>query len=310
MHIPDGVLDPATSSFFYLITIIYGILVIKYIKRKRGVSDYNISVISTVTALVFIAQMINWPIPGGTSLHLVGGGLVGVLLGPIYGYLSMSIVLAVQCFLFGDGGVSALGANIFNMAIIGVLSGYVVYRITKQFLSNSSKAVFIAGFLAGWLSLALAGFACGVEIGISRYFGFNLGITVPIMTGWHIILGLIEGFLTALILEYFSRKFGNEYLLTGGNASYDLSIINASMVLALFVSPLFSIFLANMMGYKEPIDLILDLIGFKTGGRVLTSPFMGYSFPFLPSFLGYILSGFIGVTVIYAIFIMVKLVSK
>jgi len=165
------------------------------------------SMLSVMAAAIFAAQMLNWPIPGGTSAHLVGGGLAAVILGPYGGCLAMFLNLVVQCLLMGDGGITALGANAFNMAVVAVFAGYWIYKATLSVLGEDRKAV--AAFLAGWIGITLGAAACGVEIGLSPQFGYPLSVTVPVMAVWHFALGVIEGIVTGAVVWFLVRKAPN-----------------------------------------------------------------------------------------------------
>mgnify|MGYP003879584427 CR=1 FL=1 len=188
----------------------YGIsiAVIAYSIKKVGKIDSSkIPLIGIVAAGIFAAQMLNWPIPGGTSAHFVGGALAAILLGPYAGMLAMTSVIVIQCLVFGDGGISALGANIFNMAIVDVFVGYAVYNALRKY--NKFPA-----FLAGWLGIWLAAIACGVEIGISSIFAYKITVTVPTMAIWHGALGIIEGIATMAIVSYI-KSYHSEFLPSG-----------------------------------------------------------------------------------------------
>ncbi len=193
MHIPDGFLDPYMSAATYAAFLGYT----AYSLRRIGgaLDPSRASLVTVLAAGIFAAQMLNWPIPGGTSLHFVGGGLAGILLGPYLGFLAMFMVLLVQTLVFHDGGITALGANMLNMGIVAVLAGHYVYRGLRTRLGD-----FAAAFLGGWLSITLAGLAAGLEIGFSPSFGYYIDVTVPVMTIWHAVLGVIEGLATALIV--------------------------------------------------------------------------------------------------------------
>ncbi|MEM3109466.1 MAG: energy-coupling factor ABC transporter permease [Candidatus Bathyarchaeia archaeon] len=204
MHIPDGFLDLATAAITYVISLLYGFYALR--KARVSLSGENVPLISVLAAGIFAAQMLNWPIPGGTSLHFVGGALAGILLGPWLGFLPMLLVLLVQCLIFHDGGITALGANILNMAVIAVLLGYSTYRVLIRAFGAGDRVRATAGFLGGWLGIALAGAACGLEIGYSPSFPYGIAVTVPIMAGWHLILGVVEGAITALTILYISRR--------------------------------------------------------------------------------------------------------
>lgn len=204
MHIPDGFLDISMATLTYIVFIGYGIYAFK--KIKKLLVTENISLISILAAGIFAAQMLNWPLPGGTSLHFVGGALAGIILGPWLGFFAMFLVLLIQCLVFHDGGITALGANVLNMAIIDVMIGYLVYKVFIKKFGSKSFIQTMAAFFGSWLGITLAGTACGLEIGYSPLFPYGVGITVPVMAGWHAFLGIIEGIITALIILYLIQK--------------------------------------------------------------------------------------------------------
>lgn len=197
MHIPDGFLDLEVAALFYCLSI--GVIGYSLYKARESMNEKVVPLIGVVAAAIFAAQMLNWPIPGGTSAHFVGGALAGILLGPYLGCLAMAIVLTVQCLGFGDGGITALGANIWNMAIVNVFAGYLIYKA----LSNKNRT--LAAFLAGWIGITLAAMFCGIEIGISSAFKYQITQTVPVMAIWHCILGIVEGVITAIVVEYVAK---------------------------------------------------------------------------------------------------------
>ncbi|MGC9146694.1 MAG: energy-coupling factor ABC transporter permease [Infirmifilum sp.] len=198
MHIPDGYLDPLTCAVTYLISLAVGFYAFK--KAKHAPEETK-ALLPVLAAAIFVAQMLNWPIPGGTSLHLVGGALASILVGPWLAYLAMALVLLTQALIFHDGGITTLGANILNMGVVAVFTGYFVYRLAPE------KYKVIASFLAGWLSITLAGIVCGVELGLSSSFLYGLGITVPVMGGWHAVLGVVEGAITAGVYAYLKARY-------------------------------------------------------------------------------------------------------
>ena len=204
MHIPDGFLDIIISAVTYIVFLTYGYIALRRI-RVSGNSE-RISMVSVLAAGIFATQMLNWPLPGGTSLHFVGGALAAIMLGPWQGFLTMFLVLLVQCLVFHDGGITALGANVLNMAIIDVLVAYFMYRLfVKKFGARNPVRV-AAAFLGGWLGITLAGAACGLEIGYSPSFPYGPGVALPVMIGWHAALGIIEGVITALTVVYLTQR--------------------------------------------------------------------------------------------------------
>ncbi len=210
MHIPDGFLDTTAVIVTYVVMIGFMALALK---RIGNASRDALSLSTVLAAGIFAAQMLNWPIPGGTSLHFVGGALAGILLGPYLGFLTMFLVLLVQCLVFHDGGITALGANVLNMAIIDVLVGYGMYMLVVKAMGNSRKARMLGAFLGGWLGITLAGIACGLEIGFSPSFPLGITITVPVMGIWHAVLGVIEGLITALIVDYLYPRLPHVQLM-------------------------------------------------------------------------------------------------
>ena len=198
MHIPDGFLDPVTALITYTLSLIYAAYAFYNVKKNK--KSEEIVLASVLAAGIFAAQMLNWPLPGGTSLHFVGGALAGILLGPWLGFISVFLVLLVQCLVFHDGGITTLGANVLNMAILDVLIGYIFYKIFPE------KYKMLGVFLGGWLGITIAGIACGIELGFSGQFPYSLQSTVLVMGTWHALLGLIEGAITSAVVNYIVKK--------------------------------------------------------------------------------------------------------
>jgi cobalt/nickel transport system permease protein len=206
LHIPDGFLDPTWIIATYAATL--GYLAATWRKAGELIKGDRAVTVSVFAAGIFVAQMLNWPLPGGTSLHFVGGALAGIVFGPVVGFYVMIIVLAVQTLVFHDGGLTTFGANVLNMAIIDVLAGYYAYRLVVRLAGNSRRSRFLGAFLGGWLGIVLAGFAAGVEIGLSPSFPYGVTVSVPVMVSWHALLGVIEGLATAFIVDYLYSKGG------------------------------------------------------------------------------------------------------
>jgi len=189
---------------------------------KKVRAEYSKSfapLLAISSAFVFAAQMINFPIILGTSGHLVGGTFLAILLGPWAGMLSMTIVLLMQAVFFADGGLIAFGANVFNMAIIGALSFFLVKLINRN--STSQRRFISSVFLASWLSVVVGSLAAALQIGISPVFAEAGGImvAVPVMLFWHVFIGLGEGAITTSLLLSLQRLqpalMGNLALLKG-----------------------------------------------------------------------------------------------
>ena len=195
MHIPDGFLDTKTivaTSIFSAIGVGRAVR-----NLQSQISRREVPLMGLSAAFIFVAQMINFPVAGGTSGHLLGGVLVAALLGPSAAILVMSVVLIVQCLLFADGGVLALGANTFNMAVVAPLCGFALYRLISAVVpANYGKLVGVA--FASWASTVLAAVCCAGELAWSGTVVWSLGF--PAMTGVHMLIGIGEGLITALVV--------------------------------------------------------------------------------------------------------------
>lgn len=203
MHIPDGFLSLTICILMYAISM--GFLFWAWKKAKNTYSSSVTPMLAVSSAFVFAAQMINFPILYGTSGHLVGGTFLAVLLGPYAAILSMTIVLMMQALIFADGGLTTFGANVFNMAVIGGLSFFIVKSLTGE--SKSNGRFFLSVFAASWFSMVLGALACGLQIGFSPLFSEAGGVivTVPAMLFWHILIGFGEAAITATLLTQLKR---------------------------------------------------------------------------------------------------------
>jgi cobalt/nickel transport system permease protein len=195
MHIPDGFLD--TKTWVGLSAFSAGILALalKGLKRKR--LQGRIPLIGMTAAFVFAAQMLNFPIAGGTSGHFMGGVFCCILVGPFTGFITMSLVLMVQCLLFQDGGLTALGANMFNMAFIGSVGGFYIYLFFRLLFWGDRTRPF-AYALASYFSIMLAAAAASFELAFSGTI--KLSIVLPAMLGVHSIIGIGEAIITTVAL--------------------------------------------------------------------------------------------------------------
>ena len=203
MHIPDGYISPEIAATMAIISAIF--LVLSWKRAKATYQKSLAPLLAVSSAFVFAAQMINFPITYGTSGHLVGATFLSIVLGPYAAVLSMTIVLLMQALFFADGGIIALGANIFNMAVIGGLSFFIVKLIAGN--STKGKRFFLGVFTASWLSVVLGALACGLQIGFSPAFSEVGGITVtvPAMLFWHVLIGLSEAAITTTVITQLYR---------------------------------------------------------------------------------------------------------
>ena len=197
MHIPDGFLSNSVTIAAWAVSA--GGIGCSLRKASAGMRDRTIPLMGITAAFLFSAQMVNFPIGGGTSGHLMGGALAAILLGPFAGSVTLACVLVFQCLLFQDGGLTALGANVFNMALGGTLGGYAVFRAV-MFIYRGEGGTLVAAALASWFSVVLASLLCALEIGLSGVS--PLGIVVPAMVGIHGVIGLGEAAISVAVLSF------------------------------------------------------------------------------------------------------------
>ncbi len=196
MHIPDGFLSPPVFISGWALALISLGYALK--KTKKILKEKMIPLMGVMAAFIFSAQMLNFPVLGGTSGHLLGGILASVTLGPYAGCIVLSIVLIVQCLIFQDGGLTALGTNILNMAVVGTIASYYLYALLNKFIFK--KNMLVAVFIASWFSVALASAFCAFELAISRTS--PLRIVLPAMLFVHIFIGIGEAIITTLVLSF------------------------------------------------------------------------------------------------------------
>ena len=197
MHIPDGFLNVATAATTYVVSVGGISSAVRMTNRKLG--EKHVPLMGILAAFIFAAQMLNFPVAGGTSGHIIGAALAAILLGPWAAMLIMSSVLIAQCLIFQDGGLLALGANIFNMGIVATFGGYYLYRLVSLLMGHSQKNTLVGAFAAGWGSVFLASIMCAIELALSGTS--PLQVALPAMAGIHAIIGVGEGVITVMVLS-------------------------------------------------------------------------------------------------------------
>lgn len=227
MHIGDGLLNGTLLIPLWIICFAY--MALALFKARKGLQSDQIPIVSVLTAVVFAFQMLNFPIALGTSGHFLGFILLAILTTPSMGFIMISVVLIIQAFLFADGGIVALGANMFNMGI-ATLPGYFTYWIIRKKMmmpvaSNhemsedyyaktpqyEDKGLLLGAFVGAYVSLISASFICGIEIGLSSNFPYGISFTIPAMLGYHAIIGLGEAMITTFVVLFF-KKQAPEYI--------------------------------------------------------------------------------------------------
>jgi cobalt/nickel transport system permease protein len=192
LHIPDGFLSILVSICLWVISIV----IVGYALRRVGkdIGERQVPMMGVLAAAIFAGQMLNFAVAGGTSGHLMGAAIATILMGPWAAILIMTSVVSVQALLFQDGGLLVLGANIFNMAVVGVTVAYMVYRTILKVAGNRKVGILSGGFISAWFSILVASLAVGVQLALSGTSPANLAI--PAMAGVHALIGIGEGLIT------------------------------------------------------------------------------------------------------------------
>ncbi|MCS7260239.1 MAG: energy-coupling factor ABC transporter permease [Anaerolineae bacterium] len=267
MHIPDGFLSLPVALLFWVITVVVVLVAVR--KTQQQLGERQIPLMGVMAAFIFAAQMINFPIAGGTSGHLLGGVLAAVMLGPWAGMLVMACVIIVQGLLFQDGGLWVMGANIFNMGLVTAALGGLYHGLATR--QSKGVRLVVAGMLA-WLSVVAGALFTALQLGFSGTSPF--AIVVPAMLGIHALIGIGEGLITAAALAFVMQVRPDlvavEAVRTGGGRGW----VVAGLVIALIVvvlSPLASADpdglerVAIDMGFEEiaatpPYELLPDYV--------------------------------------------------
>jgi cobalt/nickel transport system permease protein len=215
MHIPDGYLGPYTYIALFLVMI--PIWLYAGHRLGRELRSRQVPLLALSAAFSFVIMMFNVPVPGGSTGHAVGGAIIGIVLGPWAAVISISVALLLQALIFGDGGITAIGANCFNMAVIMPFSAYYIYKIIGGGSDLNSSRRLAAAAVAGYISLTLAAGFTGLEFGIQPmlhqdssgvplYMPYGLNVAFPAMLLEHLLFfGFIEALVTALIFAYIRR---------------------------------------------------------------------------------------------------------
>jgi cobalt/nickel transport system permease protein len=276
MHIPDGYLSPATCAALYAGSAPFWYVALR--RLKRLLSTKLIPLLSVFAAFSFVVMMFNLPLPGGTTGHAVGVSIASIVLGPWASILAISIALFIQAVFFGDGGITAFGANSFNMAIAGSLVAYFTYRaISGKCAIVSRRRVFAAG-VAGYLSINVAALLTGIELGIQPmlfrdasgaplYAPYPLKIAIPAMMAGHLtVAGLAELILSAGLVAWLQRSHPSLLIATapgaaqteseaGGFGWLTLRPLLAGLAALMLVTPLGILAVGSAWGEWSPHDL-------------------------------------------------------
>jgi cobalt/nickel transport system permease protein len=202
MHIPDGLMDPTVLVIGWLLAL--PVIAYAIVKVDKTIDEKKVPFMAILAAGIFIAQMLNFPVGGGTTGHLVGATLAVILLGVYGSVVIMTVILCIQCLVFGDGGLTALGLNLLNMAVIAPFAAAAVLYVFK------GRARYASTFSASWLAVFLAAAACAVQLSMSftisnGEYGIEGIIAIPTMLAWHALIGIGEGIITTGIVAFLAK---------------------------------------------------------------------------------------------------------
>jgi len=234
MHIPDGYLGPQTYAAAYAAAVPFWVAASR--KLNRSLRSRQVPLLALSAAFSFVVMMFNVPIPGGTTGHAVGAVLIAVLLGPWAACIAVSIALIVQAVIFGDGGITCIGANCLNMAVIMPFVGYGAYRLIAGRSDAKSRLRWIGAAVGGYIGLNAAAVATGVEFGIqpaiardaaghALYAPYPLSVAVPAMALEHLLVfGIVEAVVTGLVVAYLQKA--DPSLLLGASSDTTIASVN------------------------------------------------------------------------------------
>ncbi|HBV98609.1 MAG: cobalamin biosynthesis protein CbiM [Peptococcaceae bacterium BICA1-7] len=204
MHIPDGFLNAQTWAPAYLLSA--GAIGYSIKKSREELSERQVPRLGVMAAFIFAAQMVNFPVIAGVaSGHLLGAALAAIMLGPWSACIVISTVLAIQMLFFGDGGITALGANMFNMAVIGVLTAYLLYSLLSRLLPGPMGRN-VSVFVTAWFSVMASALLASLELGLSHsVHQVSLSFILKGMLGVHALIGIGEGLITVAVVNFMDK---------------------------------------------------------------------------------------------------------
>lgn len=295
MHIPDGFLSTGVSIVLWIISVVVIGYALKRVSLELG--ERQVPLMGVLAAAIFAGQMLNFSVSGGTSGHLLGAAIATILLGPWPAILVMTSVVSIQALIFQDGGLLALGANLFNMAVVGVAVSYFVYRTVYRLANGASWGIFAGGFIAAWFSIEVAALSCALQLAVSGTSPAN--ISVPAMGGIHAIIGIGEGLITlgALVFLYSTRR---DLLKAGeGSATQGKLVWGGGLLIAL----LLAVFSPLASSHPDGLEWVAEQKGFLDFAQ---GPFYeiipDYVFPGISNeALATIIAGILGTLIVFGV---------
>ena len=298
MHVPDGFMNVTMSAATGIIS--FGTLWAYIRSAKDLIADKFIALTGMMSALIFVLQMINFPIAAGTSGHLLGGALAVIVLGPRLGLICLSVVVIIQSLLFADGGLSALGVNVLNMAIVTSATSWFIVKYWIKFIGKNRTSIVSVSVLAGILSVVFSSIAFTIQYAIGGTISIPVGTVLLAMVTTHFIIGFGEGIITALIITLLIRVRPDLIY------AYERSDENTTKVsfYGLFIILILLLSLITPFASSSPdgLESVAEEFGFtQTDGVVLLLDDYGIS-AVNNNFISTVLSALLGVTVLAIMF--------
>ena len=298
MHVPDGFMNITMSAATGVIS--FGTLWAYVRSAKDLIADKFIALTGMMSALIFVLQMINFPVAAGTSGHLLGGALAVIVLGPRLGLICLSVVVIIQSLLFADGGLSALGVNVLNMAIVTSATSWFIVKYWIKFIGKNKTSIVTVSVLAGILSVVFSSIAFTIQYAIGGTISIPVGTVLIAMVTTHLIIGLGEGIITALIITLLMRVRSDLVY------AYDRSGENTTKVsfYGLFIILILLLSLITPFASSSPdgLESVAEEFGFtQTDGIVLLLDDYGIN-AINNNFLSTVLSALLGITVVAILF--------
>ena len=316
MHIPDNYLSPASCAVLAVAAAPVVGLSITKVKAQLKENKELAPMLGIAASLSFLLMMFNVPIPGGTTAHAVGGVLLSILIGPYAASLALTVALLLQALLFGDGGILALGANIFNMAIAMPFVGYAVYNVFRKHNHET------AGVLVGsYVGINVAAFLTAIELGIQPiiatqggeplYNPYGLAVTIPAMMVTHLtIAGAVEVFFTYVIYRFVKQVAPQElYTPTSVNTTSFVKKIRYVLIALVVLSPLGLLAEGTAFGEWSADELAEMMTNVPAGienGFSFEALFSDYTIPGTNIAVGYILSAITALLIFYILGKMIR----
>jgi len=313
MHIPDGYLGPQTYIVFWLVMLPIWFVAAR--KVKRTLKSRQIPLLALGAAFAFIIMMFNVPVVGGSTGHAVGATLIAIILGPWAAVIAVSIALAIQCGLFGDGGITAFGANCFNMAVVIPFVGYYLYRLLCGDAPSSSRRTLSAG-VAAYIAIVAGAICAGFEFGIQPYIAhaangqalyapYKLGVAVPAMALEHMLFfGWVEAFATAGVVAVLQRT--EPTLLEAKPAARSMRWLWGAIGVLILLTPIGVLAPGTAWGEWGPDQIALRIgyvpSGFEKLGSLWKAAMPDYATPGVSNaMLGYLIAAVVGTLLVVGV---------